>query len=125
MQYIAVCTILFQRTKVQASINQLSIAKINLKVMINHLNEALILRTEDGRVGYCNNLGLQFISSIASKVFDEEESKRSYLTRLTSLDFMTQSIFKKKDDEACGEDFEQEMQMMNIPFLKLYMKGDG
>lgn len=42
---------------------------MSLKVIVNHLNQAIILKTEDGKVAYCNDVGLNFISSISYNLF--------------------------------------------------------
>ena len=42
--------------------------------MVNNLNEAIFLRTGDGIIGYCNDLGLRYIRSISDDIFPDEQN---------------------------------------------------
>lgn len=44
--------------------NQLQLFLENFKVIVNSFNEAIISKTENGTIGYCNKHGLNLISAI-------------------------------------------------------------
>ena len=44
--------------------------KLSLRVIVNHLNEALFLRTNDGQLGFCNNLAIKMIKGTCASNFD-------------------------------------------------------
>ena len=47
----------------------MKVAKVSLRVIMNHLNEALFLRTEDGKLSYCNDLGLKIVKKACRESF--------------------------------------------------------
>ena len=49
--------------------SQLSVAKESYKVIVNQLNEAIILRMEDGNLGYCNRQGIRLIKPLTKGLF--------------------------------------------------------
>ena len=58
LQYIVVLIILYFKTQLQKSVNNLSLAEETLKVIVNELNEAIFLRSENGNLGFGNKIGL-------------------------------------------------------------------
>ena len=42
-------------------LSQLQIAKLSMRVIVNHLNEAIFLKSEDGRLSFCNDLGIKIV----------------------------------------------------------------
>ena len=71
---------------------------MSLEVIINHLNQAIILKTENGNVGYCNDVGLSFIRSIAEKLFEGNLEIGKYLDKLGSMEFLMNSAFSNEKD---------------------------
>ena len=61
VQYIVVLIVNYLDDQIKLVLSQLQIAKLSMRVIVNHLNEALFLRTEDGRLSYCNELGTRII----------------------------------------------------------------
>lgn len=59
---------------------------------MNHLNEALFLRTEDGKLSYCNNLGVKIVEQSCKDVFEDDTQLVDYCQRLSSLDFLVKNI---------------------------------
>lgn len=64
---------------------QLTLAKESLKVIVNELNEAIILRTENGNFGLCNKLGLEILHPLVNKTFPNDDLFNRFLNRLSSL----------------------------------------
>lgn len=52
--YAGCTVIMYFRSQLNRSVAGLQVAKLSLKVIMNNLNSALILRSEDGTIGYCN-----------------------------------------------------------------------
>lgn len=83
------------------STTQLSVAQISLKKVVNHLNEAIILKNKEGNIGFCNDLGIRLIHKVASGAFTNEKSFTSFLARINSMDFLSEHLFSnKKSDKA-------------------------
>lgn len=123
VQYVGCFLILFFRTQLNISVSELQIAKLSLKVIMNHLNSALIIRQEDGTIGYCNKLGLNIIEKACQGVFPSESKLKRYLSQLTSMDFLTQNFFNRTKSDS---EYQQEKTIMNAPLLKLHIKqGSG
>ena len=40
---------------------KLQVAKISLRVIMNHLNEAVFLRTDEGKLTYCNDHAVKIV----------------------------------------------------------------
>lgn len=119
VQYFGCFLIMYFRSQLNNSVAELQIAKMSLKVIMNHLNSALILRQEDGTIGYCNQLGLKIIEKACQGVFPSESKLKRYLNQLTSMDFLTQNFFNRTKSDS---DYQQEKTIMNAPLLKLHIK---
>lgn len=65
IQYIASYLIIYFRTQLNRLVGQLDVAKMSLSVIINKVNQAIILRTQDGSLGYSNENGIKFLKSIS------------------------------------------------------------
>lgn len=100
IQYAVVCTISYYRIQSHRSMSQLSVAKLSLKVILNHLNEAIILRSEDGTIGYCNDLGLQLIRKVSKQTMHNDLKLNRFLTSLISMDFLNHNLFNKKQSDT-------------------------
>ena len=59
--YTVFMVILYKQTKLYNTMSKFSIAKESLKVIINQLNEAIILKNADGTLGFCNEIGIQLL----------------------------------------------------------------
>lgn len=79
VQYVPIIHINYHRKVQQGQINQLSVAKLSLKVIMNNLNQAVILRTEDGKIGYCNLIGLHFVKQVSQGTFENDWALKKYL----------------------------------------------
>ena len=55
------------------------------------LNEALIVRTEDGNINFCNEIGLKLIKPISERVLKSEDKLESYFKNLRSMDYLNES----------------------------------
>lgn len=88
LQYMTLLIITYFQTKLYKSVGQLTVAKESLKVIVNQLNEAIILKTEDGNIGYCNKLGISIIRPIARNYFRSESLLGKFLQRLSSMDYL-------------------------------------
>ena len=86
-------TLIYKGKQVQESINQLSVAKITLKKVVNHLNEALIIRSKNGSIGFCNDLGLRLIRKMSEGLFDNQKALNRYLKRMNSMDFLSGNLY--------------------------------
>lgn len=91
-QYIAVTAYVYINNLVKLGLGQLQVAKVSMRMLINHLNEALFLRTDDGKLSYCNDLGIRIIRQACSEMFDSEQKMKKYLSRLGSMEFVAKSI---------------------------------
>ena len=65
---------------------------------MSQLNEALILRTTDGSIRYCNEFGLKLIEPISRNVLKTDAKLDSYFKTLRSLDFFNQTRAKIQSD---------------------------
>ena len=61
VQYAAVISIIYLNDKIKVILCQLQVTKLSLRVIVNHLNQALFLRTEDGKLSYSNDIGIKII----------------------------------------------------------------
>lgn len=77
-------------------LNQLQVARLTLRVMMNHLNEAIFLLTDDGRLSYCNNLGIKIVKEACSDNFVSDKGFNKYFTLLGSMEFLTKDFFNSK-----------------------------
>ena len=73
---------------------QLTLAKESIKVIVNELNEAIVLRTEQGNFGFCNFLGLQILLPLAQKTYPEDVSFLQFLRKLNSFDYLLKNSSK-------------------------------
>ena len=71
-QYIIVVLAYYLRSKLHMSISQAAIAKESLKVIVNRLNEAIIIKTSNGTIGYSNDIGINIIKSISHGIFNND-----------------------------------------------------
>ena len=69
LQYTPVCLMWYQLSETNDKINQISIAKLSLRAVTNHLNQAIIVRTEDGLIDFCNDLARRLIDNVTQKAF--------------------------------------------------------
>lgn len=53
--------------------NQLQVARLSMRVIMNNLNEAIFLRTEDGKLSYCNYLGVKIVQTVCTGLFDNDQ----------------------------------------------------
>ena len=67
--------------------------KSSLNVIVNHINDAVILRTEDGNISYCNHLGLSYIKSVSDGIFNSESSLKKFFENIGSMDLLLQRVF--------------------------------
>ena len=95
-------------------------AKLSLKVVVNSLNEALILRTEDGNIGYCNSQGLRIMKLLSHGLFQNKNKLNKYLDGLISMDFLTLNFFNRNEGFSTNQQIEK--LIMNTPLLKLHLK---
>jgi len=65
IQYVVLFVVSYFEAKIHLSLGQLAVAKESLRVTVNNLNEAIIIRTQEGIIGYCNAHGLKIVKSIA------------------------------------------------------------
>lgn len=92
-------------------------------MIVNNLNEAIILRNEEGNIGYCNERGLQFIKLLSKGIFKDEEASNLFLERVGSMDILLLSAFgSQKQTES---QHKKHKLIMNRPFLKLHMDANG
>ena len=77
---------------------------MNLKVIINNLNQAIILKTEDDNIGYCNDFGLSIVHSISENLFENDNRVKKYIEQLGSMDFLMQNAFS---DEKVNNSFDK------------------
>ena len=61
IHYIASMTIIFLMNQNKLILSQLQVAKLSMRVLVNHLNEAIFLKCEDGKLSYCNDLGVKIV----------------------------------------------------------------
>ena len=66
VQFGALLVISYMFSKIYLMINQLELAKLSLRVIVNHLNEAIFLRSEDGSLSFSNELGIKIIKQTCS-----------------------------------------------------------
>jgi len=71
-----------------------------LKVIVNHLNEALFLRAEDGKLGYCNELGRKFIHQASKDVSTNNRKLDKYLNSLGSTDFLQTNYMSSNSNDS-------------------------
>lgn len=60
-QYIVSLTVVYLTDQNKLIMSQLQVARLSLRVIMNHLDEALFLRTDDGKLGYSNTLGVKIV----------------------------------------------------------------
>lgn len=66
VQYGVFTIISYMFSKIYLMINQLELARLSLRVIVNHLNEAIFLRSEDGSLCFSNELGIKIIKQTCS-----------------------------------------------------------
>jgi hypothetical protein len=98
----------------------LQVAKQSLKVTMNHLNEGLFIRSEDGTIGYCNELGIKLVDRVCREVFPKIQTLNRYYQHLRSMNFLSQNLFATPKNNL---DYQKEKTIMNAPLLRLYMNG--
>ena len=47
-------------------------AKMSISVVFNHLNEAIFLKSEDGKLSYCNGLAVKILQQTCQNAFENE-----------------------------------------------------
>ena len=62
---------------------------------------------------------MKLIQKAAEGVFHSDKSLFSFLTRINSMDFLSEHLFNQKKNEM---DQQREKFIMNAPLLKLYTK---
>ena len=68
------------RSMIYESINQLTVAKLSLRVAVNHMHEAIILRTEGGGIGYLNETAVNLVSRTCRQVFTKQSGRNGNLS---------------------------------------------
>lgn len=53
--YTAVYSVKYLNDQMKIVLSQNHLAKLSLRVIVNNLNEAIFLRSNDGSLSYCNN----------------------------------------------------------------------
>ena len=81
-QYVLVMLLRYILGKFYKVISQQMLTKLSLKVIVNHLNQAIIIRSDTGRIVFCNHLGLNFIQLISGDLFETAQSKSLFFERL-------------------------------------------
>ena len=64
---------------------------------MNHLDQALFLRTEDGSLTYCNELGQNIIKEACCDNFKSRAHLRNYIKQIGSLDFLTKNFLNSQE----------------------------
>ena len=84
----------------------MQVTKLSMRVIVNHLNEALFLRTEDGQLGYCNELAAKILYQGSKHLFDSDSQIKNYLNCLGSSDILLQNQFSqnKTDKKKVNHD---------------------
>lgn len=77
--------------------SQLQLIKESLKVTVNELNEAIVMRTSEGNFGFCNSLGQKILQPIAEEEYPNDEKLEQFMERLSSLDYLIQSSLNSND----------------------------
>ena len=90
----------------------------NFKVIVNSFNEAIISRSENGNIGYCNLHGLSFISSIYkwTNPNDCNQKMQKYLNKLKSMEY----ALKKQLHPQKSSFIKQENQILHAKIFKIY-----
>ena len=122
-QYLASVTIIYIIDKNSMIMNQLQVAKLSLRVIMNHLNEALFLRSDDGRLSYCNDLGVKIVKQSCRQAFKSPSQLSKYCNRLCSLDFLAKNFLIQ--DRKNSSSMQRDTLVMNTPFLKLHMNSNS
>ena len=71
-QYIVSLTVVYLTDQNKLIMSQLQVARLSLRVIMNHLDEALFLRTDDGKLGYSNSLGVKIVEQSCKEHFESE-----------------------------------------------------
>lgn len=105
------------------ALNQLQMAKLSLRVLLNHLNEALFLRADDGRLSYCNNLAAKIIKESSVHCFGSENQLDNYCNKLGSMDFIAKS-FLATDQGTVSSGMRKDALVLSMPILKLHINAN-
>ena len=95
LQCVAWVSVTYLNDKIKLILCQLQVAKFSMRAIVNHLNEALIVRTEDGQLSYSNDLGIRIFEKACEDVFRNQSSMHRYLNRLKSMDFLSFNFWAK------------------------------
>lgn len=68
--YVIALTVIRMMNQNKLSVTQMQVAKLSMRVIINHLNEALFLKSEDGHLSYANDLGTHIIAKTSDHLFN-------------------------------------------------------
>ena len=95
-------------------------AKLSLRILLNHLNEALFMRADDGRLSYCNNLAAKIVMQSSRHCFDSEKQLYNYCQKLSSMDFIAKS-FRSVEQRTVSLGMRKDAVVLSTPILKLHI----
>ena len=64
---------MYFRQLLHGELSKLTVVKMSLNLIVNHINQAVILKTESGSIGFCNQIGLSFIKTISDNIFPNDD----------------------------------------------------
>lgn len=122
-QVIAVISVNYLADKIKLAMSQLIMAKMSMRSLVNHLNEAIFLRIEGTSLSFCNELAIIILKQACQSLFHNDTQQKRYFKQLSSMDFVARSIIANKDSGNPKECIDKIVQ--ETPFLKLYMNSSN
>ena len=80
IMYTAIVLVIYLRNQNKVNLNKIQVAKISLRVIMNHLNEAVFLRTDEGKLSYCNDHAVRIVEKACSHTFENKRQMDCYLS---------------------------------------------
>ena len=93
IQYVTVIIVKYFRQELHGELSQLTVVKMSLKVIVNHINQAIILKTEKGSIGFCNDFGLSLVKTISNQLFQDDEQLDEHFINLQSINLLVEGAF--------------------------------
>lgn len=115
--YIISLTVICMMNQNKLILTQMQVAKLSMRVIINQLNEAIFVKSEDGHLCYSNHLGLKILDKTCIDIIENRKQRKRYLNRLSSMDFLTKNFFNQDQIKISNVKKRNDTLIMNKPFL--------
>lgn len=123
--YFLACSITYLRNKNKILLTQVQISKLTMRVLINHLDDAIFLKSDQGQLSYCNDQASKIINSTCAHLFLNDAERERYLNRLQRMNLIVKNFFKNDQNVLAKNESNKDDLVLNMPFLKLYMNNSS